>query len=324
MCFVWRFVSLCNKSGNLSDLADKSNMPYSLFLLITICIILHTPFVQAEYVGLYTGLSKIQQQYLNDDADSQEQTHGIQLNTQDYRRHPVGWYARGLYARIQQSPEHSDIDIHLPIYQFHAHQGIWFQFEWQKSTLETQLSSRQIYINESGNVQSIAAGSTLVLERRLQRGQIYWYESVKDEGPVNTLGVFYSVETSPVNSTLSSTNAELFDGRFSGFGFSLGRIKDDHGLNFQWRLNLAQLDTDFSNDATKHRSLSTQESTVYQVSLNLSWHYRYYLSPYWYLVPSAHFQYDALLQSEFKPEFVEHERFNFTQLSGFIALRRYF
>ena len=72
------------------------------------------------------------------------------------------------------------------------------------------------------------------------------------------------------------------------------------------------------------QSASSQESTVYHVDLNLDWHYRYYLSPYWYLVPSIHVQYQSIFQTQLKPEYLEHEQLSFTQLSGFIALRRYF
>ena len=278
----------------------------------------------AEFMGAYHGIHQLEQQYTQDTATSQEEANGITLNAQSYRHQPTGWIARGPSIRIQQSPNHLDIDTHIPIYQFHLHQGLWFQFEWQENAFETQLSSSQVYLDENGTAQSIAADSDVIFERSFQRGQMYWYESVKQEGPINTVGLFYSVETSPASVDISSTNASLFDGRFSGFGFSFGRIKDDKGLNFQWRLNLAQLDTDFSNDATDHRALSSLESTVYQVQLSLDWHYRYYLSPYWYLVPSFHYQYSNILQTQLQPEFVEHESLRFTQVSGFIAIRRYF
>ncbi len=306
------------------NLVDKLTMTRPFLSLISILLSLYSSHCLAQFIGLYSGINHIEQQYLQDSARSQEDTTGIELDMRSYRHKPVGWYTRGPQVRIQQSTHHLDTDIHIPLYQFHLHQGIWFEFEWQESTFETQLSGNQIYLDEDGTAQTIAADTSIRFERQLQRGQVYWYESVKDEGPINTVGLFYSVETSPVNVDISSTNANLFDGRFSGFGFSLGRIKDDRGLNFQWHLNLAQLDTDFSNRATQHRSLSSLESTVYQIELKLDWHYRYYIMPYWYLVPSIHYQYSRLLQTQFEPKFVEHDAFGATQLSGFIALRRYF
>ncbi len=292
--------------------------------MLALSVILHCHTSWAEFFGVYSGINQIQHQYLIDTADDKEQTYGASLDMQAYRKQPTGWMARGPKARAQQSTNHIDLDVHASLYQFHTHQGVWLEFEWQKNTLETVIGSNQIYIDESGLAQSLTSGDTVLLERQFLRGQAYWYESIKDEGPLNIIGLFYSEETSPVSATISSTNATVFDGRFTGFGFSLGRIKDDRGLNFQWRLNLAQLDTDFSNDATLHRALSSLESTVYQLDLKLDWHYRYYLAPYWYLVPSIHYQYQSIFQSQFQPEFVEHEKLNFTQFSGFIAIRHYF
>ena len=278
----------------------------------------------AEHMGGYSGINQIQHQYLTDKAQSSEQTYGAILDMQARRYATHGWMAKGPKIQIQQSSNHLEIDLHTSLYQFNPHNGVWLQFEWQKTSLDTIVGSNQIYINESGTAQALSSGDSLLLERQFSRSQVYWYESLKEEGPINTIGVFYSVETSPASANLSTTNANVFDGRFSGFGFSLGRIKDDRGLNFQWRLNVAQLDTDFSNDATAHRALSSLESTAYQVDLTLNWHYRYYLSPYWYLVPSIKYQYQNAFQSQLQPEFVEHEQLSFTQFSGFIAIRRYF
>lgn len=293
-------------------------------LSIFIALALHNAHGSAEFIGAYKGVQRVEQTYIQGETESQAQTIGFQLNMQPYRRRPTGWLVRGAKIHLQQQNSLLQTDIHIPVYQFHIHQGIWFQFKQQENTFETRLNDAQVYLPNNGSAQGLTADTNVTFEHSYQQGQIYWYESVKDEGPINTLGFFYSVESSPVNASISTTNATVFDGQFSGFGMTLGRIKDDKGLNFQWRLNIAQLDSDFSNDATEHRSLSSAESTVYQVELNLNWHYRYYLTPYWYLVPSLHYQYRHSLQTQFNPEFVEHDGFSFTQLSGAIALRRYF
>lgn len=278
----------------------------------------------AESFGIYSGINQISHQYLNNAVTSQEQAYGTKFDMQAYRRKPRGWLARGLKAHIQQSPNHLDLDVHTPLYQFHTHQGVWLALQWQQNSLSTVLTENTLYMDESGNVVPLSSGDTLVLERTFLRTQAYWYESVKDEGPINLLGIYYSVETSPASADISTTNADIFDGRFSGFGFSLGRIKDDRGLNFQWRLNIAQLTTDFSNDATRHQTASSQESTVYHIDLKLEWHYRYYLSPYWYLVPNIRYQYQSIFQTQLEPEYVNHPTFSFTQFSGAIELKRYF
>ncbi len=101
-------------------------------------------------------------------------------------------------------------------------------------------------------------------------------------------------------------------------------MKDDRGLNFQWRLNVASLDSHFSNDATGHRLLAKQESSVYKVAITLSWHYRYYLSPYWYLAPQVQYRASYLTQSELEPVDVEHSSFLYTHTQSTISLRRHF
>lgn len=292
--------------------------PYLPFLLL-----LNT-LSWGEYTGIANGILDSQSQFTSDSASLEESTYLGELNMQTYRRHDIGWMARGPRLEIQQSPNHLSVDAHVSMYQFHTHQGVWFQFQWQDTSMATEISSNQVYVSESGAVQGLTTGDTIAFERHLHRGHIYWYESVKDEGPINTLGLFYASESAPVNASISSTNASLFDGVFSGFGFTLGRIKDDRGLNFQWQMYLAKLDSDLSNNAIQHRQLSKAESTVYQMEIRLDWHYRYYLSPYWYVVPSLHVNYERLMQTQFEPEFIEHDAFSLMQLSGFIALRRYF
>ncbi|GAA6134276.1 hypothetical protein NBRC116188_10650 [Oceaniserpentilla sp. 4NH20-0058] len=255
---------------------------------------------------------------------SEQLAYGAEANLQAQRFKPAGWMARGPRFDVLYSAQSLSIDAHINIYQSHLHQGFWFQFDWSKSEFSGEISSNNIYLNESGAASSITQGDVITSNRDTQTSHIYWYESLKEEGPINTAGLFYTQEATPAKSTLSNTNANIFDGYFSGFGFTIGRIKDDKGLNFQWRLTLAQLDSGFSNRVTNHRALSSLESTVYKFGIQLHWHYRYYLSPYWYVVPSTHLQYNILMQTQLNPEFVEHDALGYLQYSMGVSLRRYF
>lgn len=305
-------------------LADIFSMIYPRLAFVALFLFILSDACMAEFMSVSYGIRNLEQQYSDQNTRAQVETNMIELNTQSYRLKTSGWFARGPSISAQHSQNHLDIDTHTPLYQFSLHQGLWFQFEWQQDTFDSQSKSAQIYLDENGNAQAINPQDNIILERYFQRAHVYWYESVKQEGPINRVGLFYSLETSPASAEISSTNASLFDGQFTGFGFSLGRIKDDKGLNFQWQLNIAQLDTHFSNNTTNHRALSSLESTVYQLHLELDWHYRYYLAPYWYLAPSIHYQYSTLLQTQLQPEVIEHEPLNFSQFSGFVSLRRYF
>ena len=161
-------------------------------------------------------------------------------------------------------------------------------------------------------------------ERVLQRYSLYWYESLQQEGPINRAALLYQIENSPAASTLSNNSASLFDGTFSGFGFSLGRIKDDKGLSFQWKAYFSRLDSSFSNDSTRHRSLNASESEVYQLAGELHWHYRYRLAPYWYLVPNVKVEFSVLMQSTSEPVDVDHKSLVYSQTSSWLSLQKRF
>ncbi|MGR6873638.1 hypothetical protein ACU6U9_15310 [Pseudomonas sp. HK3] len=139
--------------------------------MLALSVILHCHTSWAEFFGVYSGINQIQHQYLIDTADDKEQTYGASLDMQAYRKQPTGWMARGPKARAQQSTNHIDLDVHASLYQFHTHQGVWLEFEWQKNTLETVIGSNQIYIDESGLAQSLTSGDTVLLERQFLRGQ---------------------------------------------------------------------------------------------------------------------------------------------------------
>jgi len=278
----------------------------------------------AEYLGVSSLNLKQQHNYIGSDITIEQLAYGAEFNLQNLRIKRTGWFARGPRAMAITSQNSLYLDGHVNLYQNHLHQGIWLQIEYSDSEYTSQINQSFIYLDHSGVASAISSGDTILSNRTSTTSHIYWYESVKDEGPINTASLFYNRETAPAASTLSTTNAQVFDGQFSGFGFTLGRIKDDKGLNFQWRLTMAQLDSDFSNQVTNHRNLSTLESTSFKLAIQLDWHYRYYLAPYWYLVPSAHLQYSSIIQRQLNPEIIEHEALNYLQYSARLSLRKYF
>jgi len=281
-------------------------------------------FCHGEYLGLSTLSLKQQHNYMGTNVTIDQIAYSTELNLQTLRYKRTGWLARGPKGQLTTSANSTYLDGHINIFQNQLNQGFWLQIEQFDSEFVNQVNQSFIYLTNSGSASSITSGDTIASNRTLFTTHFYWYESLKDEGPINTAGLFYSNETVPAAGSLSTTNAEVFDSQFSGFGFTLGRIKDDKGLNFQWRLTLAQLDSDFSNSATNHTSLSSDESISFKLALQLDWHYRYYLAPYWYLVPSTHFQYSALMQRQLNPEIIEHDALSYLQYSVRLSLRKYF
>lgn len=234
------------------------------------------------------------------------------------------WLSRGPRASIIQSTNMLDLvgDAHL--YQITRSQSVWFHAQRTTQTLQATLSGNETFLDQSGNSLALTSGTQVDSERTFQRYSVYWYESLREEGPINRASLFYQLEFSPAASELSNNTATLYDGDFRGFGFSLGRIKDDRGLNFQWRMYFAQLETDFSNNATAHRSLNSAESQVYQLAGKLQWHYRYRLAPYWYVVPYVKIDFSAMLQGKSEPDNVEHDVLTYSSMSSWISLQKKF
>ncbi len=275
-------------------------------------------------LALTTGYHQSDHQYLDDTSSQEGQILGASLDFQHWRRKDTGWLARGPSMQINQAANFINLKAQLPLYQWHKHHGSWLSIDWQQQDLQTQLSEPHIFLDNNGTSTSLPQDSVISSTRQFQRIQIYWHESTRYKSTINVAGFSYSRELSPAISELSTTNASLFEGEFTGLGIVLGRIKDDRGLNFQWRLNVANLATNFSNSATQHRLLAKPESSVYKVALNLSWHYRYYLAPYWYLVPQLQYQFSYLTQSELTPVNVEHPSFIYTQTQSTLSVRHHF
>lgn len=278
----------------------------------------------AQFLGISSTSTLQQHNYTGEESQLKTLDYGGQLNLQTYRLNRTGWFARGPVLETHYSKDRLSLNAQVNLHQPFLHHGLWLAVDWQQSQFQSTVSSNLLYLDNSGVATSIASGNTISSTRHEYSGHIYWYESVKDEGPINTLGLLYTLETNPASSEISSTNANVFDGRFSGVGFTIGRIKDDRGLNFQWKLTLAQLTSDFSNAVTNHQRLSKAESQIYKTALNLNWHYRYYVGPYWYIVPSAHLTFSYLMQSQLNPEMIKHEPLSFSQYRLQVSLRKYF
>jgi len=89
-------------------------------------------------------------------------------------------------------------------------------------------------------------------------------------------------------------------------------------------MGLSQLDSDFSNEVTGHRSASQSESTVYQLDLNFGWQYRYYLAPYWYLVPKVKLRVTTTMQTTMDPQQVDHDTFLYLDSQTEVSLQKRF
>jgi len=289
------------------------------------CLAVH--FTHASSLEAYTGYQSSQHSYLEDSAKLTGLTYGAALNMQSHKlnvKRSNCWACRGPKGHILAGNQYLDLSADAHLYQITSKQGLWLQATRLSHTLQATLSSSETFLDNAGSSLSLNSGTKVDSERIFQRYSLYWYESLSHEGPINRVALFYQLENSPAASTLSNSSASLFDGSFSGFGFSLGRIKDDKGLNFQWRTYFAQLNSSFSNDTTNHRSLNASESEVFQLAGQLHWHYRYRLAPYWYLVPNIKVEFSVLMQGNSEPVDVEHKSLVYSQTSSWLSLQKRF
>ena len=293
-------------------------------LLLALITLLSSPAAKGEYLSVFSGYQLSEHSYLIDTSEQQSTMIGARIDTHDWRRKPIGWWARGIVAQVKQAPNFLSAHALIPIYQWHKHQGTWLEVNWSKQDFTTTLSDAQTFLGNDGTETALNANSTITTERQLQQIQFYWLESSKHIGPMNLFGISYSQETSPAASQISSSSASYFDGKFTGTGLIFGRNKDTRGLNFQWRLNIGKQESDFSNTITGHRALSTSQSQVFKVAFNLQWHYRYYLSPYWYLAPHLSVNFSNLLQRESDGLHLDHDSLVYSHFQSWLSVRRYF
>ncbi len=294
------------------------------YIPIFLASCLHASLSSSEYLSLSSGYQYGQHGYLSDTGQLNTRLNGVKMDTSEWRREQTGWMARGASIEWQQGIDYTYFNGTIPIYHWHKLQGLWFEVKKQNQYLEVELSSDQTLLTNSGASTELSSGSQLSTEHTINQYSVYWYEAIQYKAPINIIGLFYYAEASPASSTITDSTATLFNGQFTGYGLTIGRIKDIRGLNFEWRLNLAQLDTSFSDSSTGHRAASAAESTAYKFGLDMNWHYRYYLAPYWYLVPYVKISINSLFQTQSTPSVIEFEALNYTEARSWISLQRRF
>jgi len=295
---------------------------------ITLLLAMFTLFsshkANGEFLSAFSGYQVSEHSYLVDTSEQKGIMFGSLFDTRLWRRKPTGWWSRGVRAEMRQAPGFFSFGGQFPIYQWHKHHGTWLEINWMKQEFQTTISEAQTFLGNDGTETALNIGSAITTERQLQQVQFFWLESSKNIGALNLFGISYSKETSPVAAQLSNSSATYFDGEFSGTALVFGRNKDTRGLNFQWRLNIGKQDSNFSNSITNHKSLSTSESQVFTLAFTLQWHYRYYLSPYWYLSPHLSLNFSSLLQGQSETLHLNHKSLTYSHAQSWLSIRRNF
>lgn len=270
------------------------------------------PYISADY-GYYGS----QHAYVTDEATQQSLMQRVDINLLSRRRQRTGFVARGPRLQWLQAQQLTQVSTTFPLYQWTPDHGAFFEYQYSQWQMDTSWSSNQLYLRDDGTPTNTGVGDSKI-ESEQTLWQLYWYEGVNQEGPINRVGISFLQQNIPASATISGITADLFDASFTGWGIQLGRIKHDRGLNFQWLLNIHNVQTDFSDAVTQHRQNAKNESEDLRLHLEMDWHYRYRIEPYWYWVPKLGSQLVYQTQSATDPQTLEHDAY--TAFDWFFSL----
>ncbi len=292
-----------------------------LFVVISVIHVIGT--CHAESIAAGGGYTLYNHQYLEDTAQANVAISHILLNMSDWRWQDSGWLARGPKGFVSAGTNLLHYSGELPIYLWTLHEGLWIGVERREVDTRTTLSKDRIYLANDGSTLSLTKDTEISSVIEQQRIYGIWRNQSRYPGAINWGGLFREVITSPAAANIESVNAVWFDGEFTGRGVIIGREKDARGLNFQWHIQMGQFTGKFSDQQTRP-TINNRERTELHFGFQLGWHYRWYLSPYWYLVPSIQVSHSVLIQNNTNARSLNHHALNMLNLRSMFLLQRRF
>lgn len=278
----------------------------------------------AEYIGGGSGYGLYRLNYLPDTGEQNSLLIIAESDLTSWRRKGTGPVSRGPALTYLQGSGISHYNLSLPLYHWHIHHGIWYGREYRKTENLTALSTGQVYLGDTGSPVDLAAGSEITSIWEMTRNKLYWQSDVTRRGVANRAGIYWQTQTSPVEAEFEGITPEIFNGESQGYGLYLGKHQDNKGLNFQWSLHFGQHVATFSDRNTNSNGISESERRQIQFEGLAAWHYRYYLTPYWYLIPQLSWQTQLRLPSKSNSDNIKQKALIYTHFETGVTLRRYF
>lgn len=278
-----------------------------------------------EFLAAGSGYQLHLHTYLSDTSQSQTLTYEAEADLTHYRRSKAGPFARGPKGKVQQGLGFLSYEGQAPIYHWHHQHGVWVGYSKVSSEgLEAEIGKDRTYLANSGGTIDLTKGSPVTSASESSMLSVFWRSEARHRGVANMAGLYRHALTSPMTAEIENQSAEIFDGTLTGWGLMVGRHRDNKGFNFQWLFMLGQNQIKLSEDALPGSARSQSESRQHHMAFTLGWHYRYYLAPYWYVVPYVQQQVQLSWQSKSLPETIEHSPFLNSASSCGIQLRYYF
>jgi len=170
----------------------------------------------------------------------------------------------------------------------------------------------------------LVAGSEITSLWEMTRNRLFWQSDATRRGVANRAGVYWQNQTSPVEAQFETITPDVFNGESQGYGLYIGKHQDNKGWNFQWSLHFGQHVATFSEGNTNSASTGESERRQLQFEGVAAWHYRYYLTPYWYLIPQLTWQTQIRSPSKSNPDNLKQKSLIHTHVETGVTLRRYF
>lgn len=278
----------------------------------------------AEFIGVNGGYSLHRLNYLPSTGELDTTYTSLEADFTDWRRKSTGIGVRGPSFDWQQGSGLNAYRFSIPLFHWHKHHGIWVGREYLEVENQTAINSQVGYLGSNGSPVDLGSGSDITSTWETTRTLLFWQSGALNRGVANQGGLYWQTLTSPVEAELTNLTPEIFDGESRGMGLFLGRYQDKKGFNFQWRLYMGQQIVTYSEANNNIDQFSQSDRRLFQFEGILDWHYRYYLSPYWYAVPLFQFQGQLNLQSKSNSDNLKQKTLFYGHWKMGISLRRYF
>lgn len=291
---------------------------------LILCLTYGLPSSASEFLGVGAGYGLYRLNYLPDTGELNAPHNQLEADITSWRRQPTGWLSRGPAVYWRQGSGVRVYEVRAAIFHWHNHHGVWYLR--QQATVENKatLSSVSGYLGNSGSPVDLGAGSELTSNWEMSRDHVFWQSDARRRGVANQAGLYRQSQRAPVEAEIEGITPEIFDGETTGWGVYIGKHQDSKGFNFQWRAYLGQHVATFSDENPSAGSFSESERRQIQFEGKFSWHYRYYLAPYWYLTPHLSWQLQLTLPSKSDTDNVTQKTLYYTEFESGVSIRRYF
>lgn len=298
----------------------------SLFAMAIVCLIVTGIRNVHAGASLSLGVGYGIQQHNFMTATSRSKTPLLiaSLDTRGFRLHRTGLLARGPFIHYSKSSNVLQQKAELPIFHWHHLHGLWLSIETLKLDSSVTLTRSATYIAQDDSQLILPAGLAVSSTLNSKKYRLFWRDDSRFSGIINEAGLYTFLLTTPAAAKIDHVIYDLYDSNITGHGVFIGFAEDKKGLNFKWEISLGEATITYSEgaDSINQLSKSDRRQNFFEIALGLN--FRYYLSPYWYLLSQFQLNAQVIVQSQTNTNQITHDPYVNQYFNSQISLRRYF